>query len=61
MNIMRRKKKKMIAFNFLDQKAKSLALRAPIRLPDAQVQDVNHSDLAVLQTGGQDRVIAFNF
>ncbi|KAI5667578.1 hypothetical protein M9H77_17431 [Catharanthus roseus] len=34
------------------QKAKSFAHRVLIRLPHAQVKDVNHGD-SVLQTGGQ--------
>ncbi|KAI5675474.1 hypothetical protein M9H77_06424 [Catharanthus roseus] len=35
------------------QKAKFFARRDPIILLDAQVEDVNHDDSAVLQTGGQ--------
>lgn len=34
------------------QKAKSLTFRAPTRLPDAQVEDVNHCNSIVYQTGG---------
>ncbi|KAI5669859.1 hypothetical protein M9H77_19712 [Catharanthus roseus] len=41
--------------------AKSLVLRALTRQPDAHVEDVNHGDSTVLQTGGQDLVRTRNY